>query len=253
MNRPLLCLQNVTVAAFGKDLLSKVSLTMHKGEIHVVMGPNGAGKSTLSKALAGHPDYAVTSGTIAFRGEDLVSLTPEERALRGLFLSFQNPVEIPGVSNISFLKASYNAILKAKNLAPVSSEEFERRIVKIMDDLQLKSDMRNRDVNVGFSGGEKKRNEIVQMVLLEPDLAILDEIDSGLDVDGLKTVSSAIQSYMNPTRGLLIITHYQRLLDYVKPDHVHVMIGGRIVLSGGFDLAQKLEQSGYEWVAKEAL
>ena len=251
MNAPLLHLHDVTVDAFGKELLSKINLSIRQGEIHVVMGPNGAGKSSLSKALAGHSDYTVTSGKIDFRGEDLLVLTPEERALRGLFLSFQNPVEIPGVSNIAFLKAAYNAILKAKNQEPILSDEFDRRLVKTMEQLQLKSDMRNRDVNVGFSGGEKKRNEIVQMVLLEPQLAILDEIDSGLDVDGLKTVSSAIKSFMNPTRGLLIITHYQRLLDYVKPDYVHVMIGGRIVLSGGFELALKLEQAGYEWVAKE--
>lgn len=246
MTITLLSMKDVSVTVSGTKLISKVDLTINPGEIHVVMGPNGAGKSTLAKVLAGHPDFQLSSGEIVFLGTPLQDVAPEERSLMGLFLSFQNPIEIPGVSNRAFLKASLDAAMKAKGLLPLSSDEFVPILEKIMDEVQLKPEARTRDLNVGFSGGEKKRNEIAQMLLLEPRLAVLDEIDSGLDVDALKIVSSAMNSFMNKERGLLIITHYQRLLDYVKPDYVHVMMGGRIVCSGGFELALQLERAGYE-------
>ena len=242
----MLKIENLTNAIDGKAILKGLSLSINAGEIHAIMGPNGAGKSTLAYTLGGRPGYEVTGGEVDFDGQDLFALDPHERAAAGLFLGFQYPVEIPGVSNLQFLRESLNSQRKARGEAGLSGGEFIKLAKEKAGLLGLDMDMLKRPVNVGFSGGEKKRNEMVQMGILDPKLAILDETDSGLDIDALKTVGAGINTIMRkPDRAVLLITHYQRLLDYVQPDFVHVLAAGRIVKSGGPELALELEREGY--------
>lgn len=241
-------IRNLSATVEGKPILKGVNLNVNAGEIHAIMGPNGAGKSTLAKVLAGHPGYEVTEGEVLFNGKSLLELEPEERAHLGLFMSFQYPVEIPGVSNVQFLRTAYNANRKARGQSEMSVEDFEKLIEKKMTLVDVKSEFKERNLNEGFSGGEKKRNEILQMAVLEPTLAILDETDSGLDIDAMRTVAAGVNHIMNPKMGLILITHYQRLLDYIKPDFVHVMVDGKIVHSGGPEEALKLEEQGYDWL-----
>ena len=246
----MLNIENLHAEVDGKSILKGLSLTLNPGEIHAIMGPNGAGKSTLSYVLAGRPGYAVTEGSVTFDGEDLLALAPHERAAAGLFLGFQYPVEIPGVSNVQFLREALNAQRKIRGEEPLSGADFLKRARIQADALGLSMDMLKRPVNVGFSGGEKKRNEMVQMGIIDPKLAILDETDSGLDIDALRTVGDGINRIMRtPDKAVLLITHYQRLLDYVKPDFVHVLAGGRIVRTGGAELAHELEREGYGAIA----
>jgi Fe-S cluster assembly ATP-binding protein len=242
----MLKIENLHAEVDGKAILKGLSLAINPGEIHAIMGPNGAGKSTLAYTLGGRPGYEVTDGSVRFDGADLLEMEPHERAAAGLFLGFQYPVEIPGVSNLQFLREALNAQRKGRGEAPLSGGEFIKLARHNADTLGLDPDMLKRPVNVGFSGGEKKRNEMVQMGILSPKLAILDETDSGLDIDALKTVGHGINTIMRtPERAVLLITHYQRLLDYVKPDFVHVLAAGRIVRSGGPELAHELEREGY--------
>jgi len=246
----MLTIDNLHAEIDGKQILKGLSLTVNAGEVHAIMGPNGAGKSTLAYVLGGRPGYEVTEGSVAFAGEDLLELEPYERAAAGLFLGFQYPVEIPGVSNVQFLREALNAQRKARGEEPLSGGEFLKLAKEKAGLLKLDMDMLKRNVNVGFSGGEKKRAEMVQMGILDPKFAVLDETDSGLDIDALRIVGEGINAIMRrPDKGVLLITHYQRLLDYVKPDVVHVMVAGRIVKSGGPELALQLEQEGYEAVA----
>jgi len=246
----MLTIDNLHAEIDGKQILKGLSLTVNAGEVHAIMGPNGAGKSTLAYVLGGRPGYEVTEGSVEFAGEDLLELEPYERAAAGLFLGFQYPVEIPGVSNVQFLREALNAQRKARGEEPLSGGEFLKLAKEKAGLLKLDMDMLKRNVNVGFSGGEKKRAEMVQMGILDPKFAVLDETDSGLDIDALRIVGEGINAIMRrPDKGVLLITHYQRLLDYVKPDVVHVMVAGRIVKSGGPELALQLEQEGYEAVA----
>ncbi len=248
----MLDIQDLHASIDGKDILKGITLKINAGEIHAVMGPNGSGKSTLSKLLAGHDDYTVTAGSVLFQGENLLELDPELRAAKGIFLGFQYPVEIPGVSNMVFLKAALNAQRKARGEKELDAGDFlawVRHRVKLM---QMDTAMLSRGVNEGFSGGEKKRNEILQMLVLEPRLMVLDETDSGLDIDALKVVADGINLMRSPERAALLVTHYQRLLDYVQPDYVHVLAGGRIVKSGGPELARELEEKGYGWIQQAA-
>lgn len=244
----MLKIKNLHASIEGKEILKGIDLIVNAGEIHAIMGPNGAGKSTLAKVLAGHPAYEVTEGTILYQGEDLLTVEPEQRAHAGLFMSFQYPIEIPGVSNVAFLRAAYNAKRKAAGEPEVSVEEFGPLIDAKMKLMEIKTEFKERNLNEGFSGGEKKRNEILQMALLSPKLAILDETDSGLDIDAMRIVANGVNNYMNESIGLLLITHYQRLLDYIKPTFVHVMLDGKIVQSGGAELAFELEKRGYDWL-----
>jgi len=231
-----------------KEILRGISLTVGAGEIHAIMGPNGSGKSTLAQVLAGHPAYEVTSGSVTYDGEDLFEMDPEERAQKGLFLAFQYPVEIPGVSNAYFLRAAYNAIRKSKGLGEVDPMEFLDIVEDRLKLVDMDPDMLSRSVNAGFSGGEKKRNEILQMAVLEPRLAVLDETDSGLDIDALRIVSDGVNKLRRPDNATIVVTHYQRLLNYIVPDFVHVLVGGRIVQSGSKELALELEAHGYAGV-----
>lgn len=242
----MLDIKNLKVNIGDKPILKGVSLQIKPGEVHAIMGPNGSGKSTLSQVLAGHPDYQITDGSVSFKGQDLLSQAPEQRALNGLFLAFQYPVEIPGVNNTYFLKAALNAKRKTQNLPELDAIDFLKLIKEKMAMLKMDEAFLQRSVNEGFSGGEKKRNEALQIALLEPDLAILDETDSGLDIDALKIVAESINALRSPTRSFLVVTHYQRLLDYIIPDYVHVLQQGQITQSGGKELALELEQSGYE-------
>ncbi len=232
----------------SKPILKGLNLKVLPGEIHAIMGPNGAGKSTLAKILSGHPSYEVTDGKVIFKDKNLLEMDPEERAHLGLFMSFQYPIEIPGVSNLQFLRSAYNAHLKAKGEKEISLPEFEELLDEKMKMMEINPEFKERNLNEGFSGGEKKRNEILQMAVLNPDLAILDETDSGLDIDAMRIVAKGVNSLMNPKRGLILITHYQRLLDYIKPNFVHVMVNGKIVKSGGPELALELEEKGYDWL-----
>jgi len=234
------------------EILKGLSLKVNAGEVHAIMGPNGSGKSTLAQVIAGHDDYIVTDGTVRYDGQDLLELTPEERAREGVFLGFQYPVEIPGVNNAYLLKAAINAKRRHEGQNEVDAFEFLQLAREKMKNLDMDPSLLNRGVNEGFSGGEKKRNEILQMVMLEPRLAILDETDSGLDIDALKAVAKGINAMRSPDRAIIVITHYQRLLDYVEPDFVHVLSEGRIIRSGDKTLAQQLEDKGYEWVREAA-
>jgi Fe-S cluster assembly ATP-binding protein len=246
----MLNIDDIHVRVAGKEILKGLSLEVNPGEVHAIMGPNGAGKSTLGYTLAGRDGYEVTQGTVHFGGADLLALEPEARAAAGLFLAFQYPVEIPGVNNTYFLKAALNAQRKARGEAELDSMQFLKLVREKLAVLDLKEDLLNRAVNAGFSGGEKKRNEIFQMALLEPKLAILDETDSGLDIDALKMVADGVNAMRGPDRAFIVITHYQRLLDYIVPDFVHVLADGRIVESGDASLALKLEEHGYAWIAE---
>jgi Fe-S cluster assembly ATP-binding protein len=228
-----------------KQIIKGLDLTVNAGEVHAIMGPNGSGKSTLSYVLAGRPGYEVTEGSISYKGQDLVDMEPDERAAAGVFLAFQYPIEIPGVATMQFLKVALNAQRKARGEEELSTPDFMRLVRERADKLKVTSDMLKRPVNVGFSGGEKKRAEILQMAVLEPTLCVLDETDSGLDIDALRIVADGVNALRSPDRAMLVITHYQRLLDYIVPDKVHVMSGGKIVKSGGKDLALELEKEGY--------
>ncbi|WP_308911202.1 Fe-S cluster assembly ATPase SufC [Pseudokordiimonas caeni] len=245
----LLDIQNLTVKVGDKQILNGLTLAMKPGEVHAIMGPNGAGKSTLASTLAGREDYDVTGGSVTFNGEDLLALEAHERAAAGVFLGFQYPVEIPGVSNLNFLRTALNSQRKIRGESEVSAAEFMKIVKEKAAGLKMDMDMLKRFVNVGFSGGEKKRNEMVQMAVLNPTLAILDETDSGLDIDALRTVSEGINAQRRDDTAILLITHYQRLLDYVRPDVIHVMAKGKIVRSGGPSLARELEERGYADVA----
>jgi Fe-S cluster assembly ATP-binding protein len=247
----MLEIKGLHVQVEGKPILKGIDLTLGAGEVHAVMGPNGSGKSTLSHVLAGREGYEVTAGTVTYDGKDLLGMSPEERAREGVFLAFQYPVEIPGVNNTYFLKAAVNAVRKHRGLEELDAMDFMQLVREKMKVVKMKDDLLKRSVNEGFSGGEKKRNEIFQMAMLEPRLAILDETDSGLDIDALKIVADGVNSLRSPERSMLVVTHYQRLLEYIVPDHVHVLANGRIVKSGDRTLALELEKRGYGWVLGE--
>jgi Fe-S cluster assembly ATP-binding protein len=248
----MLEIKNLSSKIGETDILTGVSLTVRSGEVHAIMGPNGSGKSTLAQVIAGHVDHQVTAGTVLYFGKNLLELAPEERAREGIFLGFQYPVEIPGVNNAYLLKAAVNAKRRHNGLPEIDAFEFLKLAREKMIMLDMDPAFLNRGVNEGFSGGEKKRNEILQMAMLEPRLAILDETDSGLDIDALKAVAKGINALRNPERAIILVTHYQRLLDYVEPDHVHVLSKGQIVRSGDKSLALELEERGYDWIGKAA-
>jgi len=248
----MLDIKNLQVKAEGKQILKGIDLHVNAGEVHAIMGPNGSGKSTLARALSGHPEYEVTGGEVLFEGHDLLDMDPDERARAGVFMAFQYPVEIAGVNNAYFLKAALNAKRKHNGQAELDAMEFMQLIKEKSALLDIDQSMLSRAVNEGFSGGEKKRNEIFQMALLEPKLAILDETDSGLDIDALKLVAKGVNAMRTPDRAIIVVTHYQRLLDYIVPDFVHVLTGGRIVKSGGKELALELEKRGYGWLEGDA-
>jgi Fe-S cluster assembly ATP-binding protein len=252
MSTPLLSIQDLHVKVGEREVLRGVNLMLPAGEVHAIMGPNGSGKSSLSYALAGKPGYTITSGSISYQGQDLAALTPEERARAGVFLGFQYPVEIPGVNNAYLLRAALNAARRARGEAEIDAFDFLNAVKERISLLKMGGSFLSRGVNEGFSGGDKKRNEILQMLVLQPRLAILDESDSGLDIDALKVVATGINTLRSPERSMLLVTHYQRLLDHVHPDQVHVLARGRIVKSGGPELARELEQRGYDWLAGEA-
>ena len=249
----MLEIRGLRASAGEKEILKGIDLTVNAGEVHAVMGPNGSGKSTLAQVLAGHPAYQVTAGEVLYQGKDLLDMDPEERAQAGVFLAFQYPVEIPGISNAYFLRAAYNEIRKARGLEEVDSMDFLDLLEDKLRLVEWGPEIMSRAVNSGFSGGEKKRNEILQMAVLEPRLAILDETDSGLDIDALRIVASGVNSLRRPDNATIVVTHYQRLLNYIVPDRVHVLSGGRIVKSGSKDLALELEAKGYEWLEQEVV
>jgi Fe-S cluster assembly ATP-binding protein len=249
----ILSVKDLTADVDGTPILKGLNLQVRAGEVHAIMGPNGSGKSTFSKVLAGHPAYTVTGGEVVFQGQNLLDMEAEERARGGVFLAFQYPLEIPGVSNLDFLRVAYNSRQKAQGLEEVDAFDFDDLVEEKLEIVKMNSSFLNRSVNEGFSGGEKKRNEILQMAILEPKLAILDETDSGLDIDALKIVANGVNQLTSPENATIMITHYQRLLDYIIPDFVHVMAQGRIIRSGGKELALELESRGYDWVLEEAL
>jgi Fe-S cluster assembly ATP-binding protein len=248
----MLRIENLHVRAGNRDILRGVNLSIDIGQVHAIMGPNGSGKSTLARVLAGHPEYAITGGTVAYRGQDLLAMDPEMRAREGVFMAFQYPVEIPGVNNAYFLKAALNALRKHRGEEELDAMDFMALVRDRMKWLDMDETLLNRAVNEGFSGGEKKRNEIFQMTVLEPALAILDETDSGLDIDALRIVARGVNAMRGPDRAILLVTHYQRLLNYIVPDVVHVLTEGRIVRSGGKELAFELEEKGYGWLEPQA-
>jgi Fe-S cluster assembly ATP-binding protein len=248
----MLEITNLSVSADSKEILKGINLSVKKGEVHAIMGPNGSGKSTLAQVLAGRDAYEVSAGEVTYEGEELLELSPEERAQKGIFLAFQYPVEIPGVSNLYFLRTALNAIRTARGEEELDAMDFLALAKGRMAALQMDDSMMKRSVNAGFSGGEKKRNEIFQMAILEPKLAILDETDSGLDIDALKLVSEGVNKLRSPERAIIVVTHYQRLLDYIVPDFVHVLADGRIVKSGDKNLALELEEKGYSWIEQVA-
>ena len=248
INSPLLEIKDLQVSINDNVILKKLNLKINKGEIHAIMGPNGSGKSTFSKVLAGHPAYSVLQGDILFKGSTILDLEPEERSHLGIFLAFQYPIEIPGVSNEDFLRLAYNSKQRFYNKPEVDPLEFLKLISEKLEFVNMSPVFLNRNVNEGFSGGEKKRNEILQMILLDSELSILDETDSGLDIDALKIISAGINKFMNPEKSIILITHYQRLLDYINPTYVHVMQDGKIIKTGSADLAKELESKGYEWL-----
>jgi Fe-S cluster assembly ATP-binding protein len=247
----MLDIQNLHAKIGDKEILKGLNLNVNAGEVHAIMGPNGSGKSTLANVLAGRDGYEVTKGSVEYNGNDLLEIEPEERAWAGIFLAFQYPVEIPGVNNVYLLKAAVNAIHKHRGEQELDAVEFLALIKEKMKLVKMKEDLLSRSVNEGFSGGEKKRNEIFQMAVLEPKLAILDETDSGLDIDALKIVSEGVNSLRSEERSIILVTHYQRLLDYIKPDYVHVLSNGKIIKSGGPELALELEEKGYDWITSE--
>jgi Fe-S cluster assembly ATP-binding protein len=249
----MLDIKDLRATVSDKEILKGITLTVKPGEVHAVMGPNGSGKSTLAQVLAGHPAYTVTGGTVTYEGQDLLAMDPEVRAQAGIFLAFQYPVEIPGVSNAYFLRAAYNEIRKARGEEEIDPMSFADLMDEKMRLVEMDDSMLTRSVNTGFSGGEKKRNEILQMAVLEPKLAILDETDSGLDIDALRIVANGVNMLKRPTNATIVVTHYQRLLNYIVPDYVHVLAGGRIVRSGGKELALELEAKGYDWLLEEAV
>ncbi len=244
----MLTIKNLHAEVEGNEILKGIDLEIKAGEVHAIMGPNGSGKSTLAKVIAGHPSYEVTQGQILYEGEDLVEMEPDERARRGIFMAFQYPVEIPGVSNSMLMREAYNEIRKEKGLEPLDPLEFEDYIIDKLNLVEMDARLLERNVNVGFSGGEKKRNEILQMAVLNPRLALLDETDSGLDIDALRIVSDGINKLSGKGNAIMLVTHYQRILNYITPDYVHVLVNGRIQKSGGKELALELEKLGYEWV-----
>jgi Fe-S cluster assembly ATP-binding protein len=252
MTTPMLEIRDLHVAINGTEILRGINLTVNAGEVHAIMGTNGSGKSTLTKVIAGHPDYEVIKGDVLHNGKSILGDEPEDRARAGVFLAFQYPVEVPGVSNMYFLRSALNAQRKARGEAELSGADFIALVKDKAKLVDIDQGLLNRSVNEGFSGGEKKRNEIFQLAVLEPTLAILDETDSGLDIDALKTVAAGVNSLRSPKRAFLLVTHYQRLLNYIEPDRVHVLLDGRIVKSGGPELAHKLEDKGYAWIEQEA-
>ena len=247
----LLEIRDLRAKAGDTEILKGITLTVNHGEVHAIMGPNGSGKSTLAQVLAGHPAYVVTGGSVTYDGQDLLDMEPEIRAQAGVFLAFQYPVEIPGVTNAYFLRAAYNEIRKARGEVELDPIDFYDLLEEKLKVVQWGPELAARAVNHGFSGGEKKRNEILQMAVLEPRLAILDETDSGLDIDALRIVADGVNALRSADRSMIVVTHYQRLLDYIVPDHVHVLVDGRIARSGGKDLAKQLEAKGYEWIERE--
>lgn len=247
----MLSIKNLSAKVEEKEILRGLNLEIGKGEVHAIMGPNGSGKSTLASVLAGRESYEVTGGEVLFNGEDMLDMSPEDRARKGLFLAFQYPVEIPGVTNANFLKTALNEIRKSKGLPKLDSKDFLILMKEKMKLVEMDKAMTQRSVNEGFSGGEKKRNEVFQMAMLEPTLAVLDETDSGLDIDALRIVANGVNSLRNSERSFVVITHYQRLLDYIVPDFVHVLYNGRIVKSGTKELAFELEEKGYDWIKEE--
>ena len=249
--KTMLSIQGLHAKVSDKEILHGLDLEVRAGEVHAIMGPNGSGKSTLAGVLAGRDAYVVTAGRVLFEGEDLLALAPEKRAVKGIFLAFQYPVEIPGVGNMYFLRTALNALRKARGEEPLDAIDFLSMAKEKMGLVEMDPSFASRSVNEGFSGGEKKRHEILQMAVLEPKLAILDEIDSGLDIDALRVVAGGVNALRSKDRAMVVVTHYQRLLDYIKPDHVHVMAAGRIVTSGGPELALTLEEKGYGWIEKE--
>lgn len=249
----MLSIKNLRAGIEGKEIIKGFNLEVKAGEVHAIMGPNGSGKSTLSNVLAGREDYIVSGGEVSFNGKNLLDMSPEDRAREGLFLAFQYPIEIPGVSNINFLKTAINEIRAYKGQGPMEAKDFLKLVKEKQALVELQGSLANRSVNEGFSGGEKKRNEIFQMAVLEPTLAILDETDSGLDIDALRIVSNGVNKLRSANRSFVVITHYQRLLDYIVPDFVHVLYDGKIVKSGGKELALELEEKGYDWIKKEAV
>jgi len=244
----MLSVSNLDVAVNGGMILNELNLEVQAGEVHAIMGPNGSGKSTFANVLAGHPGYEVTAGSVIYEGQDLLQMEPEERARQGVFLAFQYPVEIPGVSNVYLLKAAVNEIRKHRGESELDAVKFLKLVREKLKLVDMKEEFLHRAVNEGFSGGEKKRNEIFQMAMLEPKLAILDETDSGLDIDALKVVAHGVNELRDASRSIVMVTHYQRLLDYIVPDYVHVLAGGRVVKSGGKELALELEEHGYGWI-----
>ncbi len=248
----MLSIRNLHASVNGKAILKGINLEIQAGEVHAIMGLNGSGKSTLANIIAGRDGYDITEGQIIYKGRDLAELSPEERACEGVFLAFQYPVEIPGVNNVYMLKAALNAKRKYHGEAELDAADFLALVRERMKLVKLKDDLLNRAVNEGFSGGEKKRNEIFQMAVLEPSLGILDETDSGLDIDALKTVAEGVNALRSEQRAFILVTHYQRLLDYIVPDHVHVLLSGQIIRSGGAELARELEERGYDWLREEA-
>ena len=248
----MLSIKNLQVQVGGKKILNGINLEIKPGEVHAIMGPNGSGKSTLANVLAGRDGYEITAGSVTYLGKNLLDMPPEQRACEGVFLAFQYPVEIPGVNNVYLLKAGINAVRKYQGLPELDAVEFLALVKQKLKLVHMKEDLLNRSVNEGFSGGEKKRNEIFQMAILEPKLAILDETDSGLDIDALRIVSEGVNSLRSKDRSIVMVTHYQRLLDYIVPDQVHVLSGGRILRTGGKELALELEKRGYDWITETA-
>lgn len=249
----MISIKNLHASVEGKEILRGLNLEVKAGEVHAIMGPNGSGKSTLASVLAGKENYEVTAGEVTFNGKDLLELSPEDRAREGIFLAFQYPIEIPGVSNINFLKTAINEIRAYKGLSPIEPKAFLAMVKEKQKLVELDGKLTGRSVNEGFSGGEKKRNEIFQMAMLEPTLAILDETDSGLDIDALRIVANGVNQLRDPKRSFILVTHYQRLLDYIVPDFVHVLYNGRIVKSGPKELALELEEKGYDWLKSESV
>ncbi len=248
----MITIKNLHVAIEDTPIIKGLNLSVKKGEIHAIMGPNGSGKSTLAQVLAGHPSYEVTDGTVIYKDQNILELEPEERMHLGLFMTFQYPLEIPGVNNEQFLFSAYNALLKAKGEDTVDGKTFTDLLDEKMQVMKMRKEFKTRSVNEGFSGGEKKRNEILQMAIFQPEIAILDETDSGLDIDAIRIVAEGIKTLIDKDKSLILITHYQRLLDYIQPDKVHIMIGGKIVQSGDAQLALTLEEKGYDWVEQSS-